>query len=105
MVSRQSEILEIAKRYIEHLRKNHIDVERAYLYGSYASGKAHEDSDIDIVVVSRQFTKSRYEDSTQIAKLRRRIDLRIQPLAYNPDDFIMDYVIPYEAMTHGIRIA
>ncbi len=105
MVSKQNEIIDIARRYIDHLQKNQIAVERAYLYGSYAVGTAHEDSDIDIVVVSEQFRKSRYEDSVWIAKLRRDIDLRIQPLAYNPDDFIMDYVIPNEAMTNGIRIA
>ncbi len=105
MVSTRTEALKIAKRYIDHLRKNRIQIEEAYLYGSYATGKAHEDSDIDIVVVSRQFKKSRYEDSVRIAKLRREIDLRIQPLAYNPREFIMDYVIPNEAMTNGIRIA
>lgn len=105
MVSSRTEILRIAKRYIAHLKKNRVKVERAYLYGSYAAGKPHADSDIDIVVVSRQFRKSRYEDSVRIAKLRREIDLRIQPLAYNPRDFVSNYVIPFEAMTKGIRIA
>ena len=99
------EAVAVAKRYVRELRKNKIRVERAYLYGSYAKGTPHRDSDMDIVVVSRQFRKSRLEDSLRIAKLRWDVDLRISPLAYHPRDFIMDHIIPNEAMTNGIRIA
>lgn len=95
----------VAKRYIKELRKNKIRVTRAYLYGSHANGRAHRYSDIDIVVVSPQFTGYRLMDSYNIARLRRTIDLRISPLAYHPRDFKKDYIIPYEAMTHGIRVA
>lgn len=105
MASKQNCAIAIAKKYIRFLQKNHIKVECAYLYGSFANGKAHKDSDIDIVVVSKQFTRSRYDDSVRIAKLRRSIDLRISPLAYNPKNFLEENLIPYEAMTNGIRIA
>ncbi|HET6272717.1 MAG TPA: nucleotidyltransferase domain-containing protein [Bacteroidota bacterium] len=105
MDKKTREAITIAKRYIEVLKTHKIKVERAYLYGSYARGGPHKDSDIDIVVVSRQFRKSRFEDSLRIAKLRRDVDLRISPLAYHPRNFIMDYIIPNEAMTKGIRIA
>ena len=105
MAQRNRAAIRIAKKYIAHLRKNRIKVERAYLYGSYANGKPHKHSDIDIVVVSRQFRKSRFDESVRIAKLRREIDLRISPLAYHPRDFIEDNIIPNEAMNYGIRIA
>ena len=105
MASKQSNAIAIAKRYIGLLRKNHIKVECAYLYGSFANGRPRKDSDIDIVVVSKQFKRSRYDDSVRIAKLRRSIDLRISPLAYNPKNFLRENLIPYEAITTGIRIA
>lgn len=105
MAQRNRKAIVIAEKYVRHLRKNNIKVDRAYLYGSHAAGKPHRDSDIDIVVVSRQFRKTRFEESVRIAKLRREIDLRISPLAYHPKDFITDNIIPNEAMTHGIRIA
>ena len=105
MARKNHNVVAIAKKYISFLRKNKINVERAYLYGSYANGTPHKDSDIDIVVVSPQFRKSRFEESVRIAKLRRSIDLRISPLAYHPRDFIMDNIIPHEAITQGIRIA
>jgi predicted nucleotidyltransferase len=99
------EAITIAKRFVAELRKNKIRITRAYLYGSYAKGGAHRDSDIDIVVVSPQFTRDRLMDSYRIARLRRSVDLRISVLAYHPKDFKKDYLIPYEAMTNGIRIA
>ncbi len=105
MASTRNNAIAIAKKYIRLLRKNHITVERAYLYGSFSNGKYRKDSDIDIVVVSKQFKRSRYDDSVRIAKLRRSIDLRISPLAYNPKNFLKENLIPYEAMTNGIRIA
>jgi predicted nucleotidyltransferase len=104
-VRKTREAIAIAKAYVRELRRNKIRVDRAYLYGSYATGTAHKDSDIDIVVVSTQFRKGRFDDSLRIAKLRYSIDLRISPLAYHPRNFIMDHIIPNEAMTKGIRIA
>ncbi len=64
----------------------------------------HRYSDIDVVVVSPQFTGVRFLDSYKIARLRRNVDLRISPLDYHPRNFKKDYIIPYEAMTKGIRI-
>jgi predicted nucleotidyltransferase len=97
--------IKIAKRYVQELRRNKVRVTRAYLYGSYANGTAHRDSDIDIVVLSPQFTGVRFLDSYKIARFCRFVDLRISPLAYHPRNFKKDYLIPYEAMTNGIRIA
>lgn len=97
--------VKIAKRYIQELRKNKIKVTRAYLYGSYVYGKPRRYSDIDVVVVSPQFSGVRFMDSYKIARLRRNVDLRISPLAYRPENFTMDDIIPNEAMTKGIRIA
>jgi predicted nucleotidyltransferase len=104
MDRRTREAIKIVKRYIEELRKNKIKVTRAYLYGSYAYGKPHRNSDIDVVVVSPQFEGVRFLDSYKIARLRRNVDLRISPLAYHPRNFKKDYIIPFEAMTKGIRI-
>jgi len=97
--------IKIAKKYISELKKNRINILKAYLYGSYAEGRADKDSDIDIVVVSSQFKGYRLKDSYKIAKLTRNVDLRISPLAYRPEDFKKEYTIPNEAMTKGIRIA
>lgn len=105
MDKRTLNAIKIARRYIQELRRNKIRVTRAYLYGSYANGTAHRDSDIDVVGVSPQFKGVRFEDSYTIGKFCWNVDLRISALTYNPRDFKKDYIIPYEAMTNGIRIA
>ncbi|RPJ59569.1 MAG: nucleotidyltransferase domain-containing protein, partial [Dehalococcoidia bacterium] len=41
-------VYEIARRYVDELRKRDIDIDEAYLFGSYVKGNATEWSDIDI---------------------------------------------------------
>ncbi len=52
MVKTEAEVKEIISMAIEALSKE-IDVERAFLFGSYAVGAAHDNSDIDLAVFSR----------------------------------------------------
>jgi len=46
--------------YIRHCKKRNIQIKKVILFGSYANGKADEYSDIDIVLVSDQFTDNSY---------------------------------------------
>ncbi|MEM4566856.1 MAG: nucleotidyltransferase domain-containing protein [Sulfolobales archaeon] len=48
-------IVEAVKRLLEELSKEGVAVERAYLFGSYVKGSWIKTSDIDLVVVSRNF--------------------------------------------------
>jgi predicted nucleotidyltransferase len=45
----------IITSYKEALESLGIDVERVILYGSFAKGKQRDDSDIDLVIVSKDF--------------------------------------------------
>jgi len=104
MDKKTSEIIEIVKRYLEEIKKDKIKIDEAYLYGSYARGTAHEDSDIDVIVVSPDFTDSRFDNSVRLMKYRRGIDLWISPFGYRPENFKDACLIPAEAMRNGIRI-
>ena len=46
------EIIEILKKYIFVLRSEGITIDKAYLYGSYLSNTATDESDIDIMIVT-----------------------------------------------------
>jgi len=46
------EIIEILRKYIFILRAEGISIEKAYLYGSYLSNTATDESDIDIMIVT-----------------------------------------------------
>jgi predicted nucleotidyltransferase len=56
MVKRKSEINKIIKKVLA-LISNDIEVDAAILFGSYANGKPHEFSDIDLAVFSKSVEK------------------------------------------------
>ena len=44
------DILKSVKQYIREISK-HYNIQEVYLFGSYAKGTNHEDSDIDIAII------------------------------------------------------
>jgi predicted nucleotidyltransferase len=56
------------------------------LFGSYAKGNAHKDSDIDIAIVVDNLNDDFLEKYNQLFKLRRGIDSRIEPVLIDADD-------------------
>jgi predicted nucleotidyltransferase len=50
------------------------------LFGSYAKGDAHEDSDIDVAVIFDGFEGDWLKASTSLWKLRRGISYDIEPI-------------------------
>ncbi len=79
--------VELVKKYIQELKENNIHIQEAYIFGSYARGNPNEESDIDIALVSNVFTGDRFEDRRKIVPLRRKIDNRIEPIPFRPEDF------------------
>ena len=50
------------------------------LYGSYAKGDAHDDSDIDVAVIFDGFTGDWLKTSSMLWRLRRNISFDIEPI-------------------------
>jgi uncharacterized protein len=96
-------IKQIAKRYANALQ-NEIGITTLYLYGSYANGTNHKDSDIDIAVISDQFSGDVVDDMLKLMRLRRNIDFRIEPHPFLPEDFTPANPIANEIIQTGIRI-
>ena len=97
-------VMEKVKRYLNELTRHGINIERAYLYGSYARGNYHKDSDIDIVIISSDFQGMRFYDWKQIVPFRRDIDVRIEPMPYRPEDFTDSDPLAVEVMANGEEI-
>ena len=70
------EIIETLKKFIFVLRSEGIDVDKAYLYGSYLSNTASDDSDIDVMIVT-----DREDDylTGKIWSLTRKVNSKIEP--------------------------
>lgn len=79
--------VEVVKKYLEELERNNIPVQEAIIFGSYAKGGPREESDIDIALISEAFTGDRFEDRRRIVPLRRKIDSRLEPIPFRPEDF------------------
>ena len=79
------EIVEIAQRYLTLLRKHNITFESALLFGSAASATMNEDSDIDIAIIMKEASE-RFFRELELMKLRRSIDLRIEPHILTPEE-------------------
>jgi len=92
------------QEYIHLLEENQIKVWRLYLYGSYAKDVFSEESDIDLAVFLEKEDLDGFEEDAQLMKLRRKVDIRIEPHPFAKSDF--DETNPYikEIIESGERI-
>jgi len=75
--------IKCGKAFAERARQI-LDVRQVILFGSHAKGTATEDSDIDLAVVTGTPPEDWLEASTNLFRLRRDIDLAIEPVLIDP---------------------
>ena len=99
-----SRIMESIKKYIEKISK-YYKIEAIILFGSYAKGTAHEDSDIDIAIISSDFSDI-IEDGAKLIGLTWKIDTRIEPHPITTEDY-QKISNPFvrEVIDTGIKVA
>ena len=90
MSSTKNKAINMAKKLIGLLKINGINVYEAYLFGSIAMDKADEYSDIDIAIVSEDFTGIPFYDVKKISKFRRAVDLRLEVHPFSLNDILHD---------------
>ncbi len=78
-------ILEKATSFISLIPED-VNVKKAYIFGSYAKGNEKEDSDIDIAVVISNM-KDFFSTQMLLMRVRRNVDLRIEPHPIDEADF------------------
>lgn len=98
------EIHENVARFAESLKEHRIRVWRMYLFGSYTKGTFDDDSDIDLAVFLDEDDINGFNENVMLMKIRRPIDLRIEPHAFARTDF--DETDPFvnEIVRTGERI-
>ncbi len=65
----QSIAIKIAKDYLKAVRSEGVKVHRAFLFGSYATNRQHEWSDIDIALIGDDFIGVTAIDKDRFRKL------------------------------------
>jgi len=81
------EIIESLKTYINLLKTEGISVEKAFLYGSYSTDTATDNSDIDLMIVTNNVDVDDDFVIGKIWKLTREINTRIEPFLVGIDRF------------------
>jgi len=76
----------------------------AYLFGSQVTGKAHEWSDIDILLISPDFVGNRVDTRVELMGLARDVDDRIEPHPMSPEEFELSNPLAAEVMRTGVEI-
>ncbi len=105
MARKAGQTRSIVKRYIAELERYNIPIKKAILFGSHARGTGVKpESDIDVALISDAFSGDRFEDRQRIVPFRRKIDSRIEPLPFTPEDFANDGIMAEEIKQHGIVV-
>ena len=99
------EIANIVDKYITIVKENY-DVLAIILFGSYAKGTEHEESDIDIAIITDDVKTDKFDEEVKLTLLRRKIDNRIEPHIISINDYENDET-PFivEVKNTGIKVA
>ena len=96
------EIIKIVQEYIRAV-KSKFSLQKAILFGSYAKGDFMPDSDIDIALILNG-RGDMIQTQIDLMKLRRKIDLRIEPHPFASNDFNSSNPVVSEIMKYGIEV-
>lgn len=91
-------------RYLHNLQSDGFAIERAVLFGSYAQGKQHKWSDIDLCIISRDLYKKQYDIDYLWKKKADVTPTRIEPVGFTPEDFVDEDPLVWEIKRTGIRV-
>ena len=84
-------IVEAVRRYLKVVEQQGIPVEYGVVYGSQATGRAGDWSDIDLLVVSPRFDgKRQRSDVNLLWRAAARTDSRIEPIAVGSRQYLED---------------
>ena len=84
-------IVKSVQHYLTYVKQQGIPVSYGVVFGSYAKNKAHEWSDIDVLVVSPLFdSRQTADDHEKLWMYAARTDKRIEPIAVGEKQFKED---------------
>ena len=97
------DVLASVERFLAFVRQR-LRVEAAYLYGSQVVGSARPWSDIDVAVVSPDFSENLFQERVTLMQWAAQIDDRIEPQPFTPERFGPNDPLASEISRHGVRL-
>ncbi|MBP6989618.1 nucleotidyltransferase domain-containing protein [Candidatus Shapirobacteria bacterium] len=95
----------LLRKYAKEVEKGGVSVAEMYFFGSRAKGDEKKGSDMDVCVVSSDFTGDKVEDIKKLYKLAKNVSLLIEPHSFLPEEFDDKYnFLAQEIKRTGIKI-
>ena len=96
--------LAICKSYLLRLRENDLKFSEAWLFGSYARGNQHENSDIDIAIIMDDDSAIPFETEVKLMTFRKGEETMIEPHVFPKSDFIRSMPLAEQIIKFGEQI-
>jgi predicted nucleotidyltransferase len=92
MAYTKDEALAVIHAFLEKIRQE-LPIERAYLFGSYATGRNRDYSDIDLAIVTPALnTDNSFAINQKIFSRASRYNLDLEPICFSPEEFEQEYL-------------
>ncbi len=101
----KNDAIRISINYLNRLRNSEIHFSEAWLFGSYAKGNQHEDSDIDIAIVLEEGNANSFDTEVQLMVIRKGEETRIEPHAFSKEEFNLSIPLVKQILNHGLKIS
>lgn len=98
-----SDVLASVERFLAVVRQR-LRVDAAYLYGSQATGSARPWSDIDVAVISSDFSDDLFQERITLMRWAAAVDDRIEPQPFTPERFGPNDPLASEISRSGVRL-
>ena len=92
-MDKREDIIKIAREYADFVKKSDLplQIDRAYLFGSYAKGTPHKDSDIDVAFIVSNWTGGYFDTIVPVWTMCENFDIRIEPHIIDPEEDYADF--------------
>lgn len=104
MVVISGEVMDKLRVFLDLITKDGIRLEKAILFGSYAKGNPGKWSDLDIALVSKDFSGIGFYDCKKINPIIIKVDSRIEPHPFKSEDFTRENPFVDQILKDGIEI-
>jgi predicted nucleotidyltransferase len=103
MAKSNADIDKILQHFLNEVQQKYHLVS-AYLYGSFAKGTSNKWSDIDVAIISPDFSDDLFEERLKLMKVAASIDDRIEPKPFKKELFDPNDPLVDEIQKNGIQL-
>jgi predicted nucleotidyltransferase len=97
------DVIASVERFLAAVRQR-LRIDAAYLYGSQATGSARPWSDIDVAIISPDFSDDLFQERIALMQWAAEVDDRIEPQPFTCERFGSNEPLASEISRSGIRL-